>query len=114
MDNSSVIQQTSTTKPVAILNHYFDIDEDKLTSSTSLLCLVWYGWSGYTTERDVKLTKNSLGQIDWDKAVEANKEFAAKWQGGGMYFKTHTITTAVWWLIDPEKNGLPYHLLSRC
>ena len=73
-------------KPVAILNHYFNIDENTFLSS-SVYASYGIGGGGYTTENNVALTKNAAGHIDWDKAVAENLEYAAKGQGGGMYFQ---------------------------
>ena len=73
-------------KPVAILNHYFNIDENTYLSS-SLYASYGMGGGGYTTENNVKLTSNSLGQINWDKAFADNVEYASKGMGGGMYFQ---------------------------
>ncbi|MDA3929114.1 MAG: carboxypeptidase-like regulatory domain-containing protein [Prolixibacteraceae bacterium] len=73
-------------KPVAILNHYFDINESTYLSS-SIYASYGVGGGGYTTENDVTLKYNESGQIEWDQAVADNKEFAAKGAGGGMYFQ---------------------------
>lgn len=73
-------------KPVAILNHYFNIDEDTYLSS-SVYASYGTGGGGYATTNQVYLSKTASGHIDWDKAVGENLEYAAKGQGGGMYFQ---------------------------
>lgn len=73
-------------KPVAILNHYFNIDENTFLSS-SLYASIGVGGGGYTTENDVTLKMDERGQIDWDLALEENAAYAAKGGGGGLFFQ---------------------------
>ncbi len=73
-------------KPVAILNHYFDIDPDTYLSS-SVYGSYGVGGGGYSTENEVSLTFNEEGQIDWDKAYQENLEYAANGNGAGMYYQ---------------------------
>ncbi|MBN1924704.1 MAG: TonB-dependent receptor [Prolixibacteraceae bacterium] len=73
-------------KPVAILNHYFDIDKNTFLSS-SLYGSYGMGGGGYSTERSVSLAFNEEGQIDWDKAYRENLEYAANGNGAGIYFQ---------------------------
>jgi hypothetical protein len=73
-------------KPVAILNHYFDIDPDTYLSS-SIYGSYGVGGGGYSTENEVSLTFNEEGQIDWDKAYQENLEYAANGNGAGLYFQ---------------------------
>lgn len=81
-------------KPVAILNHYFNINENTFLSS-SLYASYGVGGGGYTTENNVSLTQNAAGHIDWDKAVAENLEYAAKGQGAGMYFQ-NSYNNHIW------------------
>ncbi|HPR32474.1 MAG TPA: TonB-dependent receptor [Prolixibacteraceae bacterium] len=73
-------------KPVAILNHYFDIDPSTYLS-TSLYASLGIGGGGYATENAVTLKKDEFGQIDWDLAVKENLEYASKGGGGGLYYQ---------------------------
>lgn len=73
-------------KPVAILNHYFDIDKNTFLSS-SVYASVGIGGGGYATENSVKLTQNEQGQINWDKAMADNILYASKGQGGGLFYQ---------------------------
>ncbi len=73
-------------KPVAILNHYFNINQTTYLSS-SLYASYGIGGGGYSTEGDVKLEHNSMGQLDWDKAVAENEARAAEGKAAGVYFQ---------------------------
>ena len=73
-------------KPVAILNHYYTIDENTYLSS-SIYASLGIGGGGYSNSTGVSLKYTADGQIDWDKVVANNIEYASKGTGGGIYFQ---------------------------
>ncbi len=73
-------------KPVAMLNHYWYIDNNTFLTNT-LYGSKGIGGGGYSTENDVKLQLNALGQIDWNKAVAENEARALEGKAAGVYFQ---------------------------
>ncbi|MFB6341577.1 carboxypeptidase-like regulatory domain-containing protein [Saccharicrinis sp. FJH62] len=92
-------------KPVAIINHYFNIDETTFLSS-SLYGSWGSGGGGYTSSNGVNLSFNSEGHIDWDRIVQNNKQYAAQGTGGGIYFQNSYNNHQWYGLLSTLKKSL--------
>ncbi len=73
-------------KPVAILNHYYNIDKTTFLSS-SLYASWGQGGGGYATVAGVPLVYTPGGHIDWDQVVKNNIQYASMGKGAGIYMQ---------------------------
>lgn len=73
-------------KPVAMLNHYWNLDELTFIS-TSIYASAGIGGGGYASFSETPLTYGIDKQIDWDAIDEKNAERARQGLSTGSYFQ---------------------------